>query len=99
MKSSVYIIILLPVLFSCSIVTKRGELTPEVTEAPTGAEAVAAKKPVAIKKTISDQDLKKLSEDKELKKRVVVLPFLDRKNKLDVATYPLAKTAICASNS
>ncbi len=33
-----------------------------------------------LKRNVIDQDLKKIEEDNELKKRIVVLPFIDRKN-------------------
>lgn len=70
----------LGLLASCSLVTKRGESTqveesqPEVVTAPEQKKAVDT-----LTKVIVDQDLKSSNEDKELKKRVVVLPFLDKK--------------------
>lgn len=67
-------------LFSCAIETKRGEepAPVEETREPVATEPVKTE-PKALKKTIIDQDLKKNTEDSELKKRVVVLPLLDRK--------------------
>lgn len=70
--------------FSCTLVTRRGEnppTEPEVNEpAPPVAEAgPAPKASYALKRSIVDKNLKQNAEDKELKKRVAVLPFLDRK--------------------
>lgn len=74
-------------LSACSLVTRRESsaevvsepsvenLTPDVTEKPpTNAGGV--------RQSVIDQDLKKKQDDGELKKRVVVLPFLERKNTL-----------------
>lgn len=94
-------------LFSCSL-TGRHDIPPEVTEqAPPekpADQSVTEKINTAVipqvgslKKTISDQDLKKKQEDKELKKRVVVLPFLDRKNSRDMNVLKNARMAFIDS--
>ena len=68
-------------LTSCTLVHRRDI---PAAKPPPAAEAVTA--PIAdakipvIRKLISDQELRKNNDDKELKKRVVVLPFIDKKS-------------------
>ncbi len=68
-------------LASCTLVQRRDIL---VAKPPPAAEAapapVAETKTPLIRKLISDQELRKNNDDKELKKRVVVLPFIDKKS-------------------
>lgn len=76
------------IISSCAVVTKRGgeQVEPaedQVNDSPAEVPAASPEKPGGLKKTISDQDLKAKREDQELKKRVVVLPFLDKKNLRD----------------
>jgi hypothetical protein len=64
-------------------VTEPAPTTPVVVEKP--AEKVAEKEiSTALKRQVKDIDLKK-SEDAALKKRIVVLPFLDMKDRPEVA--------------
>ncbi|MGZ3725848.1 MAG: hypothetical protein ACXWQQ_08605 [Pseudobdellovibrio sp.] len=78
---------LLPLLFSCAIVSKHGDQTnaePTPTEsktpvAATPAPATPAPTVKSLTKTITDEDFKNRGDDKELKKRIVVLPFIDKK--------------------
>ena len=68
-------------LSSCTLVHRRD--IPEAKPAPVVEAApapVAEIKGPVIRKLISDQELKKNYDDKELKKRVVVLPFIDKKS-------------------
>ena len=95
MKFQILFALFTSLLFSCSIITKRGD-TPE-PEVTLGETPAPVHKLVAIRKTITDQDLKKSNEDKELKKRVVVLPLLDRKNSLDAAVLAKARDAFVDS--
>jgi hypothetical protein len=84
-------------LFSCAIETKRGAPEPEETapvEAPPQAVAPA---PKSLKKIITDEDLKKRDDDSELKKRVVVLPILDKKNVRSEAVLTTAANAFMDS--
>lgn len=73
-------------LFSCSLVQRRD--LPAGTQpviAPTADSADASSSPASsLKKSISDQDLKINQDDKELKKRVVILPFIDKNLALDL---------------
>ncbi len=78
-------------IFSCAIETKRTE--PQVAPAPQ-AETPPAK---GLKKTITDQDLKKRDDDAELKKRVVILPILDKKNIRSEAILTAAANAFMDS--
>lgn len=95
MRIFVTSLVCLSLLSSCSIVTKRGgetvaeETQPEVT--PTAPEEKKA--PTTLTKVVIDQDLKSSNEDKELKKRVVVLPFLDKKNLRSEETLKKAQDA------
>lgn len=96
--NSLLILLISTSLLSCSIVTKRGEV-PEATpvvDAPPAAAPVSPKKAV-MHKTITDQDLKKAGENQELKKRVVILPFLDKKNKLSNEVLKNARDAFVDS--
>lgn len=68
-------------LFSCAIATNRGEETiaiPQVTEEPVAPTTPVAPEK-ALTRTIVDKDFKIKNEDSELKKRVVILPLLDKK--------------------
>lgn len=89
-------------LFACAIETKRG--TPEVVtpeepaeSAPQAAVPAPAVPKKSLKKTITDQDLKKRGDDDELKKRVVVLPILDKKNVRSEAVLTAANNAFMDS--
>lgn len=85
-------------IFSCAIETKRN--TPEVAPEPSVQEAPppqAAAPVKGLKKTITDQDLKKRDDDSELKKRVVVLPILDKKNIRSAAILTSAADAFMDS--
>lgn len=94
MRILVSSLVCLSLLSSCSVVTKRGgeaaveEAQPE-TETPTPEK----KTPTTLNKVVVDQDLKSSNEDKELKKRVVVLPLLDRKNIRSEETLKKAQDA------
>jgi hypothetical protein len=67
-------------LFSCSIVTKRNvEIAPEPEVSETKPPEVPVSPAKALSRTIVDQDFKSRYEDQELKKRVVLLPILDKK--------------------
>lgn len=84
-------------LSACNLV-QRHEI-PE--EAPTQVAATPVAetpaKPGVLKKNIKDQDLKKNQDDKELKKRVVILPFLDKKNTRDLNVLKNAREAFIDS--
>lgn len=82
-------------IFSCAIETKRG--APEPEEAPVEAPQAAAPAPKGLKKTITDEDLKKRDDESELKKRVVVLPILDKKNVRSEAVLTAAANAFMDS--
>lgn len=85
-----FLSLLATLLFSCSLVSRKDIVSSadesirtninETTKADTIVPEAKIRPLSTLKKTIADQDLKKKEEDKELKKRVVVLPFLDRKN-------------------
>ncbi len=82
MRILITICVCLSLLSSCSIVTKRsGEVAVEEPQTQaTPNPAPEKKNPTTLSKVVVDQDLKSSNEDKELKKRVVVLPILDKKN-------------------
>lgn len=82
---------------SCSISHKRNAEAPEPQAQLAEAPQAEPEKPLSIKKRISDQDLKKSREDQELKKRVVVLPFLDRKGIHDLNVLKNARNAFVDS--
>ena len=95
MKNLTLIILLLSAFSSsCAINTNRGEVPLEI-EAEATPETPAKK--AAIRKTITDQDLKKTSENTELKKRVAVLPFLDRKGNLSAEVLKNSRDAFVDS--
>ena len=81
-------------LTSCTLVHRRDI---PVAKPPVAVEAapapVAETKPPLIRKLISDQELRKNNDDKELKKRVVVLPFIDKKSLRDPAILKNARDA------
>ena len=85
------------VLSSCSISHKRAAETPEPQAQLAETPAAETEKPLSIKKRISDQNLKKSREDQELKKRVVVLPFLDRKGIHDLNVLKNSRNAFVDS--
>lgn len=67
----------------CSCVTNRpqieAQIEPLVIEQPSAEEVIPViEKPSTLKRTIKDLDLKKAAGDKAPRRRVVVLPFLDR---------------------
>lgn len=62
-------------LSSCTLVQNR-DIPPQ----PLTPVAEVVEAAPLIKKSISDQDFKKSQDDKELKKRIVVLPFLDKRS-------------------
>lgn len=66
---------------SCAIVTNRsGETDHRNLPPPEEPKSVVQTTPQkALSRTIVDQDFKRRNEDQELKKRVVVLPILDKK--------------------
>jgi hypothetical protein len=72
------------VLFLSSCVTNRTQPEtpidePTVVQAPAQEEVIPViEKPSTLKRVIKDLDLRKASSDKAPRKRVVVLPFLDR---------------------
>lgn len=72
------------VLFLSSCVTNRTQPEtpidePTVVQAPVQEEVIPViEKPSTLKRVIKDLDLRKASSDKAPRKRVVVLPFLDR---------------------
>lgn len=77
MKQKVIFLLAFVFLASCSIIHKRGEEPTPIVQEETPVEAPAPK--LGVRKTISNRDIKKDQESQELKKRVVVLPLLDRK--------------------
>lgn len=81
-------------LTSCALVHRRDipVAKPPVVEVAPAPIAEAPKTPV-IRKLISDQELRKNSDDKELKKRVVVLPFIDKKSVRDPSILKNARDA------
>ena len=81
--------------FSCAINTNHGETPLEIE--PDEAAPAPTPKPAAIRKTITDQDLKKTSENSELKKRVAVLPFLDKKGTLPAEVLKNSRDAFVDS--
>jgi hypothetical protein len=95
-KLTLIVFLLSAISSSCAIKTNRGEapldFDPEVAVTP---ESPAKK--AAIRKTITDQDLKKTSENTELKKRVAVLPFLDRKGTLSADVLKNSRDAFVDS--
>lgn len=92
MKQRIIFSLVIVFLSSCSIVHKRAETEVPVVQEETPVEAPRPK--AAIKKTISDRDLKKDQENQELKKRIVVLPLLDRKGIHDLTVLRNARTAL-----
>ena len=77
-------------LSSCALV-QRQDIPIAVPEVKVKPVIVVVNTPAPIKKIISDQDLKKNQEDKELKKRVVILPFIDKKNIRDLTVLKNAR--------
>jgi hypothetical protein len=85
--------IIFPCLFvfsfsSCTIVTKRGDENPAPVNSLDSDKTETSPVKIAVPssgltKTITDQDLKIKLEDQELKKRVVILPILDKENLRD----------------
>lgn len=78
------IFFLISLLVFSSCVTNRPQ-TEEVVPEPTVAEAPAQEEvipvienPSTLKRTIKDLDLRKANDEKAPRKRIVVLPFLDR---------------------
>ena len=70
--------------FSCSLVQRRELPTKsEAGSLPQDSLQQEQSPAPSFKKTISDQDLKKNNENAELKKRVVILPFIDIKGGRD----------------
>ncbi len=69
--------------------------TPETTFAPAPEmPPLASPSPSAvIKRNVKDVNLKKLNEDKGPKKRVVVLPFLDKNSERDLIVLEKARVA------
>lgn len=78
------IIFLAAILFLSSCVTNRTQPEtpaeePTIAEAPTQEEVIPViEKPSTLKRVIKDLDLRKANADKSPRKRVAVLPFLDR---------------------
>lgn len=66
-------------LNSCTLVHRRDLPVAQAPEPAVPVIPAPEVKPVSITKIISDQELKRNNEDKELKKRVVILPFIDKK--------------------
>ena len=70
-------------LFSCAIATNRGgamaSAPQEAAEESKAPEAPPVSPEKALTRTIVDQDFKIINDDSELKKRVVVLPLIDKK--------------------
>lgn len=66
-------------LNSCTLVHRRDLPVAQAPEPAVPVTPAPEVKPVSITKIISDQELKRNNEDKELKKRVVILPFIDKK--------------------
>lgn len=71
------------VLFSCAIKTNRTNqneaVMPQIVEKPAIPNINSSTAMPSLTKTITDEDFKRRNDEKELKKRVVVLPFLDKK--------------------
>jgi hypothetical protein len=95
-QASLVIFIMSYFLSACTLLQNHEveEVAPAVQESP--PPAVQAKTSV-LKKKIVDQDLKKNQDDKELKKRVVVLPFLDKQNTRDLTVLRNAHEAFIDS--
>ena len=79
----IFLIAALVLISGCSFLeTKPEDKNLLITKIPAQSEQVEPRlnhESALFKKTISDQDFKKKQDDKELKKRVVVLPFIDLK--------------------
>lgn len=83
----IFVSVIILCFFSCSLVQRR-ELPTEAGSLPqaTLQDSLPKEPPHAsFKKTISDHDLKKNHENTELKKRVVILPFIDIKGGRDAS--------------
>ncbi len=80
-------------LTSCSLVHRRD--IPVEKKAPEVVQVAPAVEPKisSIKKLIVDQELKTNHDDQELKKRIAVLPFLDKKSARDSAILQNARDA------
>lgn len=90
------IAISLILLTSCSLMQRKN--IPVAVQAPVvETAAVIETKPTSLKKSISDQDLKKNQDDKELKKRVVVLPFIDKSSTRDLKILKNSREAFMDS--
>ena len=75
----------------CALVHRKD--IPEAASTPQAAETTApatetnsmpATESTTLKKSIVDRDVKKNQEDTELKKRVVILPFIDKQSVRDL---------------
>lgn len=81
MKKLVFLAVILS-FSSCVTNRTQPEIQPEestVAQEPAKEEVIPViEKPSTLKRVIKDLDLKKVSSDKSPRKRVVVLPFLDR---------------------
>lgn len=96
----VFILLALGTLMSCSTISHHED--SEVVTAPPATEEVPAtetpsKTPAVIKKTIVDDDQRKRNDYKELKKRVVVLPFIDKNSKISADVLEKARNAFVDS--
>jgi hypothetical protein len=80
---------------SCSLFQRHD--TVETVEVSAANPAPAEAKPTTLKKTITDEDLRKNQDDKELKKRVVVLPFIDKKGNLEPSVLKNAQNSFMDS--
>jgi len=88
---------------SCNLVRRRdipktNSATTITTVKNTDSETFPSTLPqVSLIKTITDNDLKKNYEDKELKKRVVVLPFIDKQARRNLTVLKKANDAFMDS--
>lgn len=82
---------------SCAINTKHGEKPLDIEQSEAAVPAKEPAKKMTIRKIITDQDFKKTSENSELKKRVAVLPFLEKKSSLPTEVLKNARDAFVDS--
>lgn len=102
-KTSKSVILFILLCTGCSLVHRK-DIPIDNTEIATVAETTSTEpnpvqtiKPITIKKIIMDKDLKKNQEDKELKKRVVILPFIDKQSARDLTILKNSRDAFMDS--
>ena len=91
-----HLILALVFLSSCGLVHRR-DIPAAAPEPLTEAPSRVIEKESALQKSVIDQDLKKNQDDKELKKRIVILPFIDKKGARDLSVLKKARDAFMDS--